>query len=47
MQALVDEQGAGIGIVSVSTVDYGSNKKNFSPCALDGLISFLEKYQQK
>jgi hypothetical protein len=44
---LVDEQGAVVGIVSNGTVDPASNKKYFSPCVLDGLISFIEKYQHK
>jgi hypothetical protein len=44
---LVDEQGAVVGIVSNGTIDPASNKKYFSPCVLDGLISFIEKYQHK
>jgi hypothetical protein len=44
---LVDEQGAVVGIVSNGTIDPDSNKKYFSPCVLDELISFIEKYQEK
>lgn len=44
---LVDEQGAVVGIVSNGTVDPETNKKYFSPCVLDELISFIENYQKK
>jgi len=44
---LVDEQGYVVGIVSNGTVDPDSNKRYFSPCALDGLITFIKKYQGK
>lgn len=39
---LVDENGQVVGLVSNGTVDPESNKKYFSPCALTGVVSFLE-----
>lgn len=42
---LVDTQGKVVGIVSNGTVDPETSKKYFSPCVLDGLLSFIEKYQ--
>ncbi|PJJ48694.1 trypsin-like serine protease [Hymenobacter chitinivorans] len=44
---LVDEQGLVVGIVSNGTVDPDTKKKYFSPCALDGLLAFLEKNPKK
>lgn len=44
---VVDEQGAVVGIVSNGTVDPASNKKYFSPCVLDGLLSFIGNRQHK
>ncbi|WP_324672271.1 trypsin-like serine protease [Hymenobacter sp. GOD-10R] len=44
---LVDEQGQVVGIVSNGTVDPTSGKKYFSPCAVSGLLSFLDTYQKK
>ena len=42
---LVDDKGDVVGIVSNGTVDPDSKKKYFSPCVMDGLITFLTKYQ--
>ena len=39
---VVDEQGAVVGIVSNSTQDPETGKKYFSPCTIDGLITFLQ-----
>lgn len=43
---LVDEQGKVVGIVSNGTVDPETGKKYFSPCTLDGLISFIDKMKR-
>jgi hypothetical protein len=39
---VVDEQGAVVGIVSNSTQDPDTGKKFFSPCTIDGLLTFLQ-----
>ncbi|MDO7846235.1 serine protease [Hymenobacter sp. M29] len=44
---LVDEQGQFVGIVSNGTIDPVSKQKYFSPCPVDGLCAFIEKYQKK
>lgn len=44
---LLDEQGMVVGIVSNGTTDPDTNKKYFSPCALTGLVAFLDKYASK
>ncbi|UOQ54519.1 trypsin-like serine protease [Hymenobacter cellulosivorans] len=44
---VVDEQGLVVGIVSNSTMDPATKKKYFSPCALDGLLAFLETNSKK
>lgn len=44
---LVDEQGLVVGIVSNGTVDPATKKKYFSPCALDGLLTFLAANSKK
>jgi hypothetical protein len=41
---LVDEKGLVVGIVSNGTIDPESNKKYFSPCTLDSVISVIEPY---
>jgi hypothetical protein len=40
---VVDEQGQVVGLVSNGTVDPATNKKYFSPCAINSVITFLEK----
>lgn len=42
---LVDAQGLVVGIVSNGTEDAG--KKYFSPCSITGLVTFIDKYQQR
>jgi len=44
---LVDESGQVVGIVSNGTIDSGTNKKYFSPCALTELVSFLDNLKTK
>ncbi|HEX7870913.1 MAG TPA: hypothetical protein VF455_12450, partial [Chryseobacterium sp.] len=44
--SVVDENGELVGIVSNGTEDPDTKKKYFSPCTLDGLISFLDQYKQ-
>jgi hypothetical protein len=44
---VVDKQGLVVGIVSNGTVDPDTKKKHFSPCSLDGLLSFLEATPQR
>ncbi|MCB2409442.1 trypsin-like serine protease [Hymenobacter lucidus] len=44
---LVDEQGLVVGLVSNGTVDPATKKKYFSPCALAGLLTFLDQQQKK
>jgi hypothetical protein len=44
---LVDEQGLVVGIVSNGTVDPETGKKYFSPCAITGLLAFLDANQKK
>lgn len=39
---VVDEQGLVVGIVSGGTVDPDTDKKYFSPCTMEPVISFLE-----
>jgi len=39
---VIDKQGFVVGIVSGGTVDPNTDKKYFSPCAMDGLIHFIE-----
>jgi hypothetical protein len=39
---VIDEEGAVVGIVSNSTQDPETGKKYFSPCTIDGLITFLQ-----
>jgi hypothetical protein len=39
---LLDEQGLVVGLVSNGTVDPTTKKKYFSPCALTGLLTFLD-----
>lgn len=41
---VVDEAGLVVGIVSGGTEDPETNKKYFSPCGLEQLILFLDKY---
>ena len=43
---LVDKDGFVVGLVSNSTVDPVSKTKYFSPCALDGLLSFIDQYKK-
>ncbi|MCX8532143.1 trypsin-like serine protease [Chryseobacterium luquanense] len=43
---VVDENGELVGIVSNGTEDPDTKKKYFSPCTLDGLISFLDHDKQ-
>jgi len=44
---VVDEQGAVVGIVSNSTQDPDTGKKYFSPCTIDGLITFLQNIRRE
>jgi hypothetical protein len=39
---VLDESGAVVGLVSNSTNDPATDKKYFSPCAIEGLITFLD-----
>ncbi|MEO6522828.1 MAG: trypsin-like serine protease [Mucilaginibacter sp.] len=43
---LVDEQGLVVGLVSNGTIDPDTNKKYFSPCGINELVSFLDSYKQ-
>lgn len=43
---VVDENGNLVGIVSGGTEDPDTKKKYFSPCTLDNLVAFLDKYQK-
>lgn len=43
---VVDENGELVGVVSNGTEDPDTKKKYFSPCTLDGLISFLDHYKE-
>lgn len=44
---VVDEQGGLVGIVSNSTEDPDTGKKYFSPCTIDGLITFLQNIKRE
>jgi len=44
---LLDEQGMVVGIVSNGTIDPASDKKYFSPCSMESVVYFLNKYQKK
>ena len=44
---VLDEQGLVVGLVSNGTVDPVTQKKYFSPCTLDGLLTFLETNPKK
>ena len=44
---VIDEQGAVVGLVSNSTEDPDTGKKFFSPCTIDGLITFLQNTKRE
>ncbi|RAK68331.1 trypsin-like serine protease [Hymenobacter edaphi] len=44
---VVDEQGQVVGIVSGGTEDPATGKKYFAPCALTGLLTFLDTLPRK
>jgi len=44
---VIDQQGLVVGIVSGGTIDPETKKKYFAPCAIDGLVKFIEKLPKK
>lgn len=44
---VIDKKGLLVGIVSGATTDPETSEKYFSPCAIEGLVSFMENLQKK